>query len=142
MNKKTLMLLGLTVFLLIPILLVYGADKPVNPDDTFGLVESGDLVALNPAPGDSIGLTDNSGLHPHNPDPRSNIISISGLAYYEGIYYTGGVGDVPGTYTPPKVISNLMSFILPLALMLAIGGFGVALVRNRSYRCLELNHYK
>lgn len=132
MNKKTFMLLAITVFLLIPILLVYAADKPVNPDDTIGLVDSGALYSPNPATSDTISLNDaETGLHPRNPVPNDTI-SLSGLVYYDGAYYNGG-----GDFTPPTKVYNLMSFLFPLVIMIAGGGFVIALARNRPYRIVE-----
>ncbi len=138
MNKKTLILLVFTVFLLIPILIVYGADKNVDTDDTIGLTESAGAHPKNPTPGDILSLDDDSGRHPRNPAPRGNTISLSGLIYYDGIYYHGGT--VPGTYTPPTVIGSLLGFVLPLALILAVAGFSIALARNRTYRMVGGNY--
>ena len=136
MNKKMLMLIGITVFLLVPILIVYGADKNVITSDIIALVESAGLHPLNPTPGDSLSLDDFSARHPRNPAPNSNIISLSGLAYYEGVYYNGG--GPGGTYTPPTEVLGLMGFFYPLVIILVIGGFGLALARNRRYRMVGI----
>ena len=129
-----LMLLAITVFLLVPVLIVYGANVPVEADDEiiFGVVA--DNNPDNAVTLDSIMMGGQLIETPNNPQPM-NTISLSGVVYYEGVYYHGGT--TPSTYTPPTAIGNLLGFVLPLALILAVAGFSVALARNRSYRLME-----
>lgn len=130
------MLIGIIAFLLIPILIVYGADVPVDTDDsiTFGGVAQNNPD--NAVTSDSITMGGQGIDCPLNPVPN-NTISLGSLIYYEDTYYNGG-----GGYTPPTEIYSLMGFFLPMVLLLAVGGFALALARNRPYRLTGVYNHK
>lgn len=126
------MLIGLITFLLVPLLIVYAADVPTDTDDSITFGGQGIDSPDNPVTDDSIIMGGQGIDSPYNPIPNDSI-SLGSLIYYEGSYYNGG-----GTYTPPTEVYGLMGFFYPLVIILVIGGFGLALARNRRYRMVGI----
>lgn len=126
------MLIGLIAFLLVPVLIVYGANKPVDTDDSITFGGVGQANPDNAVTDDSITFGGQGIDSPLNPIPNDTI-SLGSLIYYDGSYHNGG-----GVYTPPTEVYNLMGFLFPLVLIIAGGGFVLALARNRPYRIVEM----